>query len=210
MSTAFPKHGLYAITPRQMSDAALLMAVEQVLEGGLAVLQFRDKHRTPEFRLSMAKSLRTMCTRFGVPLIINDDAELAKTVAADGVHLGRDDGSVEAARALLGPDAIIGVSCYDDLNRAIEAEQAGANYVAFGRFFPSKTKPDARQAAIAILREAKARLNIPIVAIGGITPENGADLIAAGADLLACVEGVFGEPDIEHAANTLNRLRATA
>jgi len=134
-----------------------------------------------------------------VPLIVNDDPRLAWDIGADGVHLGQDDPPYEEARALLGPEATLGVSCYNSLDRAVSAQRIGADYVAFGRFFPSKTKPRAKQAPLALLREARRQLSIPIVAIGGITPENGSALIEAGADRVAVIEGVFGQPDPEAA-----------
>ena len=138
--------------------------------------------------------------------IVNDDITLAKQTKASGVHLGREDASVADAREQLGPQAIIGVSCYNELTRAETAQAQGADYIAFGRFFPSRTKPQAVQANPDLLREAKKKLHIPVVAIGGITPENGAALIAAGADALAVIEGVFGQPDIRAAAERYARL----
>ena len=142
----------------------------------------------------------------GFVFLVNDDVELAKQTQADGVHLGREDVSLVQARTQLGPQAIIGVSCYNELARAVQAQNEGADYVAFGRFFPSRTKPQAVQADLELLREAKTKLHIPIVAIGGITPENGASLIAAGADALAVIEGVFGQADVRAAAARYARL----
>jgi thiamine-phosphate pyrophosphorylase len=202
----FPARGLYAITPEHLGDTALLCAVEQALEGGAAVIQFRDKTRSPESRLEMARHLRTLCHRYQVPLIINDNATLAKTAGADGVHLGRDDGTIQQARKLLGQKAVIGVSCYGDLERAKVAEREGASYVAFGRFFPSHTKPHAERVDRSILKQAKSAIELPLVAIGGITAGNGADLIQAGADLIACVDSVFGDANIENNALGLQKL----
>jgi thiamine-phosphate pyrophosphorylase len=139
-------------------------------------------------------------------LIVNDDLELAQQIGADGVHLGRDDAGAEEARARLGPRAIIGVSCYDRLDRAFEARELGADYAAFGRFYPSATKPLAVQATPELLRRARARLTLPLVAIGGITAENGRSLISAGADMLAVVDSVFGQPDVRRAAAAISRL----
>ena len=135
-----------------------------------------------------------------MPFLINDDIHLAATIEAAGVHLGRDDADTVTARAALGPHAIIGVSCYNELARAQAAQDAGADYVAFGRFFPSRTKPQALEAAPELLRAARGALKIPVVAIGGITPENGGVLIEAGADALAVIEGVFGLADVRAAA----------
>jgi thiamine-phosphate pyrophosphorylase len=141
-----------------------------------------------------------------VLFIVNDDVTLAKETQADGVHLGREDASLVQARAQLGPKVIIGLSCYNELARVETAQAQGADYVAFGRFFPSRTKPRAVPANLDLLREAKKKLRIPVVAIGGITPENGASLIAAGADALAVIEGVFGQADVRAAATRYSRL----
>jgi thiamine-phosphate pyrophosphorylase len=143
--------------------------------------------------LLFARELLELCHAHNVPLIINDNVELAKTIGADGVHLGKDDGSISEARQRLGESAIIGVSCYNSLERAIKAEKQGANYVAFGRFFASNSKPLAAPAEIGTLTAAKKVLTLPIVAIGGILPANGASLLNAGADLLAVIGGLAME-----------------
>jgi thiamine-phosphate pyrophosphorylase len=194
--------GLYAIADTHtLDDARLVAAVEEAIEGGARIIQYRDKKKHDDrTRVQRASELAGLCHRHGVSFIVNDDVGLAKQVRADGVHLGREDASPAQARGQLGPEAIIGVSCYNELARAIEAEAAGADYVAFGRFFPSRTKPRAVPADPALLQEARNRLRVPIVAIGGVTPENGASLIAAGADALAVIEGVFGQADIRAAA----------
>ncbi|MBI3574608.1 MAG: thiamine phosphate synthase [Gammaproteobacteria bacterium] len=192
--------GLYAIADTQyLDDARLAPAVEAAVAGGARVVQYRDKRNQPEVRLSQARRISDLCRRHGVPFLVNDDVTLAMETGADGVHLGRKDMGLRAARALIGDNKLIGVSCYNELERALTAQQQGANYVAFGSFFPSRTKPEAVRAAPELLREARPRLQIPIVAIGGITPENGAALIEAGADMFAVIEGVFAQPDI-HAA----------
>jgi thiamine-phosphate pyrophosphorylase len=202
--------GLYAIADTQhLDDAHLLPAVEEAITGGACVIQYRDKKHTGEARLRQAKELATLCRRQGVLFIVNDDVTLAKETQADGVHLGREDTSLAQARAQLGPRAIIGVSCYNELARAEAAEKQGADYIAFGRFFPSRTKPQAVPASLDLLHEAKRKLHIPVVAIGGITPENGASLIAAGADALAVIEGVFGQADVRAAAERYARLFLT-
>ncbi len=170
------------------------------------VIQYRDKKSDPTQRETIARALNAVCRAHGVPLVINDDVRLAGVVGATGVHLGRDDPDIGAARAALGPAALIGVSCYNELARAQAAQEAGADYVAFGRFFPSRTKPQALSATPELLRTARAELKIPIVAIGGITPENGTSLIKAGADALAVIEGVFNQPDIRAAAERYARL----
>jgi thiamine-phosphate pyrophosphorylase len=203
--------GLYAITPEPpLSIQAQGRQVEQAIAGGARVVQYRDKSRDRagdrERRLAEARALLAICRAAGVPLIVNDDAALAAAVEADGVHLGRDDIPPGEARRLLGPAAIIGVSCYDRLDLAEAAQTAGADYVAFGSFFPSSTKPLAVRADLDLLRRARQRIRLPLVAIGGITPENGAALIAAGADLLAVVSGIFSRPDPEDAARAYTRL----
>lgn len=193
--------GLYAITDAQLiADDRLLDAVEQALLGGARLIQYRDKSADAVRRLTQARLLNSLCQRYQVPLIINDDVELAAAVGAAGVHIGKDDPALTTARTRLGQNALIGVSCYNRLNLALEAEQAGADHVAFGTVFPSLTKPTEVRASINLLREARAALRIPIVAIGGITPDNAPLLLDVGVDALAVVSGVFGQPDIQAAA----------
>lgn len=193
--------GLYAITdptltpPPRMPDE-----VRAAITGGAVMIQYRDKLSGPVERRELAGALLRLCRDARVPLIINDDLALAAELGAHGVHLGHDDGDIEEARALLGPRVLIGVSCYNEFARAEAAARAGADYVAFGRFFPSRTKPEARQADVSLLQRARRELSIPVAAIGGIDATNGAELIAAGADLLAVVDGVFGRGDTRTAA----------
>jgi thiamine-phosphate pyrophosphorylase len=199
--------GLYVITdPALQAAGRLAERVEQAILGGARVVQYRDKGPDPQRRRAEAQALLAVCRRLGPPLIINDDVELAAALGADGVHIGRDDAGLALARRRLGPRATIGVSCYDRLDLALEAQAAGATYVAFGRFFPSATKPQAVQATVDLLVQARAALHLPIVAIGGITPDNGGSLIAAGADALAVIEGVFAQADIRAAAERYARL----
>ena len=186
-----PKNGLYAITPDGKTAAEILEFTEAVLNGGACVVQYRDKGLNEA--TDLASQLLTLCHAYHVPLIINDNVELAEKMGADGVHLGKDDGSILDARKCLGESAIIGVSCYNSLELAIEAEKQGANYVAFGRFFTSNSKPLAAPAEIGTLTAAKNVLTLPIVAIGGILPENGGALLNAGADLLAVIGGLAVE-----------------
>jgi thiamine-phosphate pyrophosphorylase len=188
-----PLRGLYPITPDEPDTARLLARVGAVIEGA-ALLQYRNKSADAALRRTQAMALASLCREARVPLIVNDDAVLAAECGAAGVHLGEHDGDPGRARARLGPAAIIGVSCYDDLDRARAAAAAGADYIAFGAFFPSSTKPNARRATAALLRDS-AGLGLPRVAIGGITPDNGRGLVAAGADLLAVIAGVFDAPD---------------
>ena len=192
-----PSRGLYAITDGPRDD--LLAVARAALEGGAALLQYRDKTRDHTRRLREACALVALCRESDVPLIVNDDVELARASGAAGVHLGEDDAGIAEARATLSSDAIIGVSCYDSLQRSRDAANAGADYLAFGAFFPTSTKRVTRHAAPALLREAR-ELGLPRVAIGGITPDNGGPLIEAGADFLAAISGVFGAADVCAAA----------
>ena len=195
--------GLYAITspcerlPQQVSAA---------IAGGARVIQYRDNGGDAALRLKEARQLNAICHTAGVPLIINDDIELAQRVAAAGVHLGIEDAAVERAREALGENALIGVSCYNDFARALLAQRQGADYVAFGSFFASLTKPRAVRADLSLLQRAKQELRIPVVAIGGITPQNGKLLLDAGADMLAVVSALFGEPDVEQASRSFVEL----
>ena len=199
--------GLYAITDeRPDAPRQLPVCVSEAIAGGASVIQYRNKQGDAQQRRQTAGALLQLCQQHHVPLIINDDVALAASVNADGVHLGKTDASLAQARQQLGPQAIIGVSCYNSLERAMRAAQAGADYVAFGRFFSSHSKPDAPPAEASLLRQARRQLQLPIVAIGGITPENGQALVAAGADLLAAIHGVFGQPDIEAAASAYAAL----
>jgi len=206
MGRSVPR-GLYAITDSTLiPPEQLIEAVALAIQGGAIMIQYRNKGGDESLRQWEAQDLVNLCRPLGVPLIINDDVKLAQMVRAHGVHLGKEDPHIAEARAALGPNAIIGVSCYNELERALAAEQAGADYVAFGSFFPSATKPQAVPAELALLREAKQRLKIPVVAIGGITADNGARLIEAGADLLAVISDVFGQRDIRAAAERIARL----
>lgn len=199
--------GLYAIADSGLLSADnIAQAVRLAIEGGARVIQYRDKTSDTTTRTRLARELSGLCHAASVPFLINDDVALAATVGATGVHLGRDDPEIGQARATLGPQAIIGVSCYNELDRAHAAQAAGADYVAFGRFFPSRTKPQAVPASLDLLHRARVELSIPIVAIGGITPENGSLLITAGADALAVIDGVFGQTDICTAAKRYAKL----
>lgn len=199
--------GLYAITDAALlPDDRLVTAVEQALLGGARLVQYRDKSSDGARRLTQARTLNALCRRHDVPLIINDDVELAAQIGAAGVHIGKDDPALATARARLGATALIGVSCYDCLALALDAERAGADYIAFGAFFPSPTKPAEIQAPLGLLREAKITLTVPIVAIGGITPDNAPSLLNAGADALAVVSAVFAQPDIQAAARRFAAL----
>jgi len=200
MRGPWPVSGLYAITPAENSTRRLLKLAESVLEQGIAAMQYRNKGGDPTLRLEQALGLKLTCLVYGVPLIVNDDVELARAIQADGVHLGSSDGDPRAARDELGPDALIGVSCYASLDRAQAARAQGADYLAFGAFFDSPSKPAAARADPSILRDAKP-LGLPLVAIGGIRPDNVHTLRAAGADLIAVISGLWSAPDPSEAAS---------
>lgn len=200
------KPGLYAITDSDLLPGGMLVpAVEAAVRGGAVMVQYRDKDGSSALRLNQARTLQSVCANAGIPLIINDDGELARRVGAAGVHLGQTDGSPEAARRLLGDGAIIGVTCHADLELARQAAASGANYLAFGRFFPSVTKPGAPPASTDVLADAR-QFDRPVVAIGGVSLENGGLLIDAGADLLAVVGGLFATSEIETRARTFSQL----
>lgn len=211
MSAPRRLRGLYAITSAELcaDRERLLAAAAAALRGGAALLQYRDKAGTAAARTANARALAALCHDHGARLIVNDDLALALACGADGVHLGAADPPLAQARATLGPRAILGATCGPSLQRAQAAVAAGADYLAFGRFFPSRTKPDAPPATLELLRQARAQWTLPLCAIGGVTPDNAGVLLAAGADLIAAVEGVFGDPApeaVEAAARAYRRL----
>ena len=201
--------GIYALTAETADTEQLLTQVEAALAGGVAAVQYRDKSDDVARRHEQASELVALCRRFGVPLIVNDDLRLADLTDADGVHLGRDDGSLREARIILGKDKLIGASCYQDLELAQAAQATGADYVAFGSFFASPTKPAAPRAGLDLLRDATAVIQVPLVAIGGSTLANAPLLLDAGADSLAVLSALFDAPDIQAAAHDLNQLFET-
>ena len=203
-----PLSGLYGITPQSLldSDRALLAAVTAALEGGMRWLQYRAKHPDRPTRLRQAEALSRLCRDHGAGFIVNDDPELALQVDADGVHLGREDGSIERARDRLGDAFLLGASCYNEPERALAASAAGADYIAFGRFFPSRTKPQAVQADPALLAWARRETGLPVCAIGGITLDNVGLLLDQGADLLAVVDGLFSADNIRERARAFSYL----
>jgi thiamine-phosphate pyrophosphorylase len=202
--------GLYAVTPDVDDTAELAARVAAAIDGGACAIQYRNKMADAHTRRTQALALARVQAAHGALLIVNDDAELAAAVGADGVHVGEYDASVAAAREIVGPDRIVGASCYDDVLRAQAAVEAGADYVAFGSFFASSVKPLARKAPLELLARARA-LGVPIVAIGGIDAHNAADVARAGADAVAVVTAVFAGPtidDVENAAREIARAFA--
>ena len=203
--------GLYAITDSQLLAGRFLSHVEAALEGGVCLLQYRDKSDDAARRLREAEGLMKLCERYGTQLLINDDAELAARLGV-GVHLGQTDGPLTPARALLGRQAIIGSTCHASLDLAAQAASEGASYVAFGRFFNSVTKPGASAANVELLEQARAQVKLPIAVIGGITLDNAAPLVAHGADLLAVIHGLFGADsaqEVTRRARAFNALFAS-
>ena len=197
--------GLYAVTDTALTrDRGLLRCVESALNGGAVMVQYRDKGSCSSQRRQEAMDLLAVCRRFGVPLIINDDVELAVEIGAHGVHVGQEDASVASARAALGPTAIVGASCYHELERARSAQDQGASYVAFGRFFTASTKPGAAMATAQLLREARSSLAVPVVAIGGIRADNASSLVNAGADMVAVINDLWSAPDCRAQAKALS------
>jgi thiamine-phosphate pyrophosphorylase len=181
-------------------------AVEAAVRGGATMVQLREKETPREEVIHLAREVLAVTRRYGALLIVNDHPAIAREVGADGAHVGREDPPVAEARAMLGPEAIIGASCYGDVARAVAAEQAGADYVAFGTPFPSPTKPKRTDISLGIFQEVKQRVKVPVFAIGGITIDNAPQVIDAGADGIAVVSGVFGAPDIEAAARAMAQL----
>ncbi|MGQ4808968.1 Thiamine-phosphate synthase [Candidatus Entotheonellaceae bacterium PAL068K] len=201
--------GLYVITdthliPRQR----FVETLEAAVRGGATMVQLREKDTPRQEVKRLGRQVLTVTRRYGALLIVNDHPAVARDIGADGVHIGRDDPPIAAARAILGPDAIIGASCYGELERAVTAEQAGADYVAFGTPFPSPTKAKRTDISLEIFQQAKQRVAVPVFAIGGITLANAHQVIGAGADGIAVVSGVFGTPNVETAARDLAQLFA--
>jgi thiamine-phosphate pyrophosphorylase len=192
--TILPSHGLYLLTPDEPDTRRLVAQVEPLLAEGVAMLQLRNKLADAALRRIQALALLPICRAHQVPLIINDDWRLAGDIGADGAHLGEHDGEMREARAELGDAAILGASCYADIARAQQAKAAGASYLAFGAIFESGSKPLAGRASLTVLGEA-TRLGMPTVAIGGITPDNTRQVIAAGADFVAVIGAVFAAPN---------------
>lgn len=198
--------GLYAITDeRLIAEEHFSEAIEAALQGGASIIQYRDKSADQQKRLQQAQMLRALCTRYDATCIINDDIELAKVVNADGIHLGQDDMEIAHARQSLGDKAIIGISCYNDIELALTAEKNSADYVAFGTMFSSPTKPDAVTAGPDIISQAKKQLSIPVCAIGGITEENIYQLVQHRADMAAVISCLFAAEDIKRRADILSQ-----
>ena len=198
--------GLYAITPDEQDTHILLAKVEAALQGGIGVLQYRNKLANHKLQTQQARALLPLCRHYQVPFIINDSIKLCMTLDADGVHLGADDGNLAEARARLGNGKILGASCYNRFDLALSAQQLGADYVAFGACFVSNTKPNAPVAGLHLFTQAKAELHVPAVAIGGITLENAPLAIAAGASSVAVINAIFNADDVKLISQQFTKL----
>lgn len=204
-----PIHGLYAITPDETDSARLLALVQAAISGGAKVIQYRNKRTDQSLRIEQSRLLLTLCRRHQIPLIINDDPELCRDIGADGVHIGANDGALGDARALLGSHAIIGASCYNDMSLARLAQEQGADYVAFGACFPSVTKPHAVRAGLDLFSQGRRLLEVPMVAIGGITLQNASSVIEAGAHSIAVISDLFDAEDVSQTAKQYANLFTT-
>jgi thiamine-phosphate pyrophosphorylase len=201
------KQGVYVITDSALLQGRLVASVEAALQGGAQIVQYRDKSSDSAKRLHQAQQLKQLCQHYNIPLIINDDLELAAQLDV-GVHLGQQDGSITLARQRLGAKAIIGATCHNSLEFAQQAAQQGASYLAFGAFYPSSTKPLAQLAQLDTLTQAKHLFNLPVVAIGGITLDNAMPLINAGANYVAVISDIFARPveEIRQRTQSFNQL----
>lgn len=200
------RRGIYLITEHDKLGFEQLVAITALVLPGISALQYRNKIADRSRRHAEATVLQQLCRNHGVPFIMNDDPDLALELGADGVHLGQEDGNCRDARLRIGTDRLIGSSCYNQLERAEEAVQQGADYIAFGAMFPTSSKKTTVAATTGLIREAKQRYTVPIVAIGGITPQNCVPVIEAGADLLAVISSVYLAPDPLQAIGTFNQL----
>jgi thiamine-phosphate pyrophosphorylase len=198
--------GLYAVTPDEADTDLLVAKVEAALQGGISVLQYRNKLANHKLQTQQVRAILPLCRQYEVPLIINDSVKLCLTLDADGVHIGADDGNLKEIRARVGKDKIIGASCYNRFDLALAAQQAGADYVAFGACFASTTKPKAPVANLNLFSQARAQLTIPAVAIGGINLDNAIQVIGAGAHSLAVINAIFNVPDVKSSTQQFTQL----
>ena len=206
MRDSFIIKGLYAITPDMADLNTLVHKTQLVIEGGAFMVQYRSKILDRDVKMHQCAAILRLCREYDVPCIVNDDVEMCHILEADGVHLGENDDNIAEVRRILGEDAIIGSSCYDQLNRAKQAQEEGASYVAFGAVFPTPTKPNAPRATLELLREAKSQIHIPIVAIGGITVNNAHDVIETGIDAIAVITSLFEAKTIKETAETFLKM----
>ena len=206
MRDSFIIKGLYAITPDSADLNTLIQKTKSAIEGGAFMVQYRSKIQDRDVKMQQCAAILRLCREHNVPCIVNDDVEMCRTLKADGVHLGEEDDNIAEVRHILGDDAIIGSSCYDQLDRAKSAQKEGASYVAFGAMFPTSTKPNAPRATLALLKEAKREIQIPIVAIGGITVNNAHDVIKTGIDAIAVITSLYEAKSIKETAETFAKM----
>ena len=206
MRDSFIIKGLYAITPDMADLNTLIHKTKLVIEGGAFMVQYRSKIQDRDVKMHQCAAILRLCREYGVPCIVNDDVEMCLILEADGVHLGVNDDNIAEVRRILGDNAIIGSSCYDQLERAKQAQKEGASYVAFGAMFPTPTKPRAPRAPLALLKEAKSEIHIPIVAIGGITVNNAHDVIESGIDAVAVITSLYEAKSIKETAETFLKM----
>ncbi len=206
MRDSFIIKGLYAITPDSADLNTLIQKTQLAIEGGAFMVQYRSKIHDRDVKMQQCAAILRLCREYDVPCIVNDDVEICRVLKADGVHLGEKDDNIAEVRHILGEDAIIGSSCYDQLNRAKQAQKEGASYIAFGAVFPTPTKPNAPRATLELLREAKSEIQIPIVAIGGITMNNAHDVIETGIDAIAVITNLYESNSIKETAETLSQM----
>ena len=206
MRDSFIIKGLYAITPDSADLNTLIQKTKSAIEGGAFMVQYRSKIQDRDVKMQQCAAILRLCREYEIPCIVNDDVEMCRVLEADGVHLGEKDDNIAEVRHILGEDAIIGSSCYDQLNRAKSAQKEGASYVAFGAMFPTSTKPNAPRASLALLKEAKREIQIPIVAIGGITVNNAHDVIKTGIDAIAVITSLYEAKSIKETAETLSKM----
>ena len=206
MRDSFIIKGLYAITPDMADLNSLLQKTQLAIEGGAFMVQYRSKIQDRDVKMQQCAAILRLCREYKIPCIVNDDVDMCRVLEADGVHLGENDHNIAEVRSILGEYAIIGSSCYDQLNRANEAQKEGASYVAFGAMYPTSTKPNAPRASLALLREAKSQIQIPIVAIGGITMNNAHDVIETGIDAIAVINSLYESNSIKETAETFSQM----
>ncbi|MEY3910383.1 MAG: Thiamine-phosphate synthase [Pseudomonadota bacterium] len=206
MRDSFIIKGLYAITPDMADLNTLIQKTQWAIEGGAFMVQYRSKIQDRDVKMQQCAAILRLCREYKIPCIVNDDVDMCRVLEADGVHLGEKDDNIAEVRRILGEDAIIGSSCYDQLNRAKQAQKEGASYVAFGAMFETSTKPNAPRATLELLREAKSQIQIPIVAIGGITVNNAHDVIKTGIDAIAVITSLYEAKTIKETAETFAKM----
>ena len=206
MRDSFIIKGLYAITPDSADLNTLIQKTKSAIEGGAFMVQYRSKIQDRDVKMQQCAVILRLCREYEIPCIVNDDVDMCRVLEADGVHLGEKDDNIAEVRHILGEDAIIGSSCYDQLDRAKSAQKEGASYVAFGAMFPTSTKPNAPRATLALLKEAKREIQIPIVAIGGITVNNAHDVIKTGIDAIAVINSLYEAKSIKETAETFAKM----